>query len=197
MAIALPTWPAPSGAEPWLVDFGGELVPFLGGPVQRINRLGTRLGLRVTMPPMRGDVARQFQTRLLRAKFDRALLEWPLLDLDPGAPPNPQINATSSGTAVSVKGLGAGYQVVEGQPLSIIHGGRRYVHLATGPVVANGAGVAAIGVFPPSRVTYSVNDTVEIVTPIIEGLVSPGDELGWSLAVEHTMGFAFSVVESK
>ncbi len=197
MAIALPTWPAPAGAEPWLVDFGGELVPFLGGPVQRINRLGTRLGLRVTMPPMRGDVARQFQTRLLRAKFDRALLEWPLLDLDPGAPPNPQINATSSGTAVSVKGLGSGYQVVEGQPLSIIHGGRRYVHLATGSVVANGAGVAAIGVFPPSRVTYSVNDTVEIVTPIIEGLVSPGDELGWSLAVEHTMGFSFSVVESK
>lgn len=197
MAIALPTDPAPAQAVPMLVDFGGELTPFLGGPVQRINRIGNRLGLRVTMPPIRGDVARQFQVRLLRGREQRVLLEWPLLDLDPGSPPAPAIASSSSGTALALKGLGSGFVVREGQPVSVISGGRRYVHLSTGLVTASGAGTVTLGVYPPTRVTYATDDVVEIAQPVIEGLVSPGDELSWEMAVEHTMGFSFSVVESK
>lgn len=197
MALTLPTNPAPSGAEPFRVDFGGVLTPFLGGEVQSINRLGTRLGLRVTYPPMRGTIARQFQVRLLRGLKERVLLEWPLLDLDPGSPPSPAINATSTGTAISVKGLGAGYVVLEGQPLSVINAGRRYMHIATGNATANGSGIAAVGIYPPTRVTYAVNDVVEIEQPIIEGLVNPGEEYSWGYALEHTMAFSFTVVETK
>lgn len=197
MAIELPTMPAPVSVQPFKIDAGGVLTPSLGGPLLPFGRLGTRLGLRVTMPPIRGGVARQFEVRLLLGQKERVLFEWPLLDLDPGSPSNPQINATSSGTAISVKGLGAGYQVIEGQPLSVVHDGRRYMHLSTGPVTADGAGVAAVGIFPPSRVTYAVDDTVEIEVPLIEGLISPGEEQSWSFALEHTMGFEFSVVESK
>lgn len=197
MAITLPTDPAPAGAQPVLLDFGGELTPFLGSEVQRLNRLGTRLGLRVSMPPIRGPVARQFEVRLLRGKQERVVLDWPLLDLDPGSPPTPAINSASTGTALVVKGLGAGYAFIEGQPISVVSGGRRYMHLVTGAATANGSGVAAIGVFPPTRVTYAVDDTVEVVQPKIEGMVSPGDELSWSMAIEHTMGFSFSVIESK
>ncbi len=197
MSVTLPTDPAPAGAEPLLVDFGGELTPFLGGPVRRLNRIGTRLGLRVTMPPIRGDVARQFQVRLLRGKQEGAVIEWPLLDLDPGSPPSPAIAASSSGTALALKGLGAGYTFVEGQPISVVSGGRRATHLTTGAVTASGAGTVTVGVFPPTRWTYAVDDVVEVAVPKIAGLVSPGDELSWSMAIEHTMGFAFSVVESR
>lgn len=198
MAIALPTNPAPNDAQPYVVSPGsGPLVPFLGGPVQMITCLGTRLGIRVSYPPMRGEIARQFEARLLRGREERVLLEWPLLELDPGEPPSPAINATGAGTALSVKGLGAGYVVMEGQPLSVIHEGRRYMHISTGTVAANGSGVAAVGVYPPSRVTYSANDVVEIARPIIEGLVSPGEEHRWGYAIEHTMGFSFTVVETK
>lgn len=197
MAITLPTNPAPNGAAPFRVDFGGILTPFLGGEVQSINRLGTRLGLRVSYPPIRGTIARQFQARLLRGLKERVLLEWPLLDLDPGSPPAPAINATSTGTAISVKGLGAGYVLFEGQPVSVIHDGRRYMHIVTGNAAANGSGIAAAGIYPPSRVTYSANDVVEVSQPIIEGLVNPGEEYSWSYALEHTMGFSFTVVETK
>jgi hypothetical protein len=196
MAITLPTDPAPNGAEPFRVSFDGVLTPFLGGPVQSIGRLGTRLGLRVSYPPMRGAIARQFQARLLRGQTERVLLEWPLLDLDPGNPPAPAINATSAGTAIAVKGLGAGYIYHEGQPLSVVHAGRRYTHIVTGNGAADGSGNAAMGIYPPSRVTYSVNDTVEIAQPIIEGLVNPGEEWSWGYALEHTMDFSFSVVET-
>lgn len=197
MSITLPSNPAPAGAEALMLDFGGELTPFLGGPVRRLNRIGTRLGLRVTMPPIRGAVARQFAARLARGKQEGVVLDWPLLDLLPGTPPDPRIASASSGTAISVKGLGAGFQVTEGQPLSVISGSRRYVHLSTGEVTADGSGNAVLGVFPPTRTTYSINDVVEIAQPRIEGLVSPGDELSWSMAVEHTMGFSFSVIESR
>src|SRR3546814_3371142 len=71
--IVLPSDPAPNGATPMLRDFGGTLTPFLGGPEQRINRLGTRLGIRVSMPPMRnGDNGRIFVSRPLQAKQDRS-----------------------------------------------------------------------------------------------------------------------------
>ncbi|MDQ5915941.1 MAG: hypothetical protein QG584_1834, partial [Pseudomonadota bacterium] len=128
---------------------------------------------------------------------ERVILPWPLLDLDPGSPPNPQISATSNGTALALKGLGSGYVLYEGQPISVVHDGRRYMHLITGNAAANGSGVANVGIWPPTRLAYAVNDVVEIEEPKIEGLVSPGDEMSWDYALEHTMGFSFSVVETK
>ena len=196
MAIALPTCPLPNIMQPFLRDFGGILSPFLGGPEQRINRIGTRLGCRYTMPEMDDADAQKFVSRLMRGKQDRVIMPWPITAFDPGTPPNPQINASSTGSALSVKGLGAGYTLVEGQPLSVVHGGRRYMHLSTGQVVANGSGIAAVGIFPPTRATYAVNDTVEIAMPMIEGYVSPGDEVNWTIALELDTAIAFSVVES-
>ena len=196
MAVALPTCPLPNVMQPFLRDFGGILTPFLGGPEQRINRLGTRLGCRYTMPEMDDEDAQKFVVRLMRGRQDRVLMPWPITKFDPGSPPAPIISATSSGTAISASGLGAGYPIAEGQPLSIIHAGRRYMHLSTGAVVANGSGAANIGIFPPSRVTYTAGDVIEFETPMIEGYVSPGDEINWSIALELDTAIAFSVVES-
>ena len=97
MTISLPTDPKPNGATPVLRDFGGVLTPFLGGPEQRINRVGTRFGLRVTMPPLESSVdGRLFVARLNQAKTDRLVMEWPLLDFDPGSPGSPAIHRWES-----------------------------------------------------------------------------------------------------
>src|SRR3546814_2231823 len=90
-----------------LRDFGGTLTPFLGGPEQRINRLGTRLGIRVSMPPMRnGDNGRIFVSRLLQAKQDRLLMDWPPPGFTIGAPGSPLVStAASGGTALAIKTL--------------------------------------------------------------------------------------------
>lgn len=198
MTIALPTSPAPNGAQPLLRDFGGELTPFLGGPEQRINRLGTRYGIRVTMPPMRGVVSRQFVARLLRGKQENVLLEWPLLDFDTGNPGSPKVAGDrSGGTALPTRGLSPGYQVQEGQFLSIIHAGRRYMYMSTGAVTASGGGLAVLSIFPQLRTELDDNDVIELEQPMIEGRVSPGDELSWVMALEHTIGLSFSVMEGK
>jgi hypothetical protein len=147
---------------------------------------------------MDGAEARQFITRLMRGKQEGVIIPWPLFDFDPGLPPAPKIKVNSTGTALSLKGLGAGYVIQEGQPISVgaadLHW---YMHLATGDVTADGSGDAVISVFPPARVTYIPDCIVAIEQPMLEGLVLPGDEFSWSVALDNTVEIPFTVVERR
>src|SRR3546814_11648593 len=111
--------------------FGGTLTPFLGGPEQRINRLGTRLGIRVSMPPMRnGDNGRIFVSRLLQAKQDRWLMDWPQPGFNIGAPGSPIVStAASGGTALAFKSLTPSSTMREGPFFSILHGVWRFFQI--------------------------------------------------------------------
>ena len=195
--IALPDWAVPNSAEPFLRDFGAVLTPFLGGPEQRINRLGTRFGLRVTLPPMpTRDKALTIQSRLLRAREDRLRMEWPQPDFDAGSPGAPLVSAAvASGTALPLKGMTGGYALKEGQMLAIVHGGRRYMHMIAADVTVAGGGTASASIWPMLRTPLSNNDVVEIASPNIEGLVSPGDELSWQISVDRLASFSFTLSE--
>ncbi|CAN5334623.1 hypothetical protein BH10PSE12_BH10PSE12_02650 [soil metagenome] len=195
--ITLPSDLVPNSASPFLRDFGGVLTPFLGGPEQRVNRLGMRLGLRCTMPPkLYRTSGRILVSRLMRARQDRLLMKWPLLGFNPGSFGAPLVSSiVTGGTALPIKGLTAGYVMLEGQPLSVIHAGRRYMHMASGDGTANGSGNLTAGVWPPIRVSLSVNDVIELV-PMIEGLVAPGEEISWQMSIDKMVDVSFSVVES-
>lgn len=199
MPIIMPNTPAPSEpSEPFLRDFGGVLSPFLGGPEQRINRVGTRFGIRVTYPPL--DAATDgmlFVARLMRAKLDRLVMRWPLDGFDPGSPGNPKVGAaTAGGSVLPLKGLSAGYAVREGQWFSIVHAGRRYLHLFVANGVADGSGNLSALIFPMLRTALSVDDVIEIAQPMIEGHVLPGDELKWQASLSRRLSLSFSVVEA-
>ena len=196
--IDLPEWAVPNGLEPYLRDFGTILTPFLGGPEQRINRLGTRFGLRVTLPPMpTRDKALIIQSRLLRAREDRLRMEWVQPDFDTGVPGSPLISAAvAAGTSIPLKGMAAGYTVKEGQMLSIIRGARRYMHMFSADGTVGAGGTLQAGIWPMIRASLITNDVVEIAKPMIEGLVSPGDELSWQIAVDRFASFSFTIAES-
>lgn len=198
MAIQMPDCPLPNESTPFLRDFGGVLTPFLGGPEQRINRIGTRFGVRFTMPELDGEEARAYVAKLLRGRFDRVVMPWPQTVYDGTDPGSPAINiGVSGGSAISVKSLTPGYVVAEGQFFSIIHASRRYVYMSTGVATANGSGFASLAIFPALRTAVSTNDVIEMATPMIEGFVSPGDELAWSHGIDLMTSIPFSVVESK
>ncbi|BBD01835.1 hypothetical protein [Sphingobium sp. YG1] len=196
--IALPEWAVPNSAVPFLRDFGGVLTPFLGGPEQRINRLGTRFGIRITLPPMQTrDQALIIQSRLLRAREDRLRIEWPQPDFDVGAPGTPRISAgVTAGMSVPLKGMTAGYTVKEGQMLSIVRGARRYMHMFAADGTVGAGGTLAATIWPMIRASLLNNDLVELAPPKIEGLVSPGDELSWQISVDRLASFSFTVAES-
>lgn len=199
MPISLPTSPALSGpSTPFLFDMGGMLTPFLGGPVQRINRIGTRFGIRVVTAPLRTDTdGRLFVARLAQARLDRLLMRWPLDGFNPGSPGTPKISATTSGgSTIPLKTMTAGYQVKEGQFFSIVHGGRRYVHMFAADGTVDGSGNLSALIFPMLRTSLSVDDVVEIAQPMIEGHVSPDDELNWEISLARRTSIQFSVVEA-
>ncbi len=199
MAVTeMPEWVVPSAAEPFLRDFGTVLTPFLGGPEQRINRLGTRFGLRITLPPMpTRDKALIVQSRLLRGREDRLRMEWPQPDFDPGAPGAPRVAAAvASGTTLPLSGLTAGYGVKEGQMLSIQRAGRRYMHMFAADGLASAGGALDATIWPMLRSTLAPNDVVELAQPMIEGMVSPGDELSWQISVDRLASFTFTISES-
>lgn len=196
--ISLPTFPSPNGMQVMLRDFGGVLTPFLGGPEQLVVRVGTRFGARVSIPPMRSDeLGRIYVSRLLQGRLNGVLMRWPLLEFNPGNPGSPLVAAAaSSGSSIQLKGLTAGYVVKEGQYFSIITNGRRYLYMATSDVTASGTGMATVSIFPLLRKSIATNDVVEMAQPMIEGLISPGDELGWEIASNRFMNINFTIMES-
>ncbi|WP_334182048.1 hypothetical protein [Novosphingobium sp.] len=196
--ISLPDTAVPNSAIPYLRDFGGVLTPFLGGPEQRINRPGSRFGLRVILPSKRTkDEAMVIQSRLLRAREDRLLMAWPQPDFDTGNPGAPKLAAAvASGTVIPLSGLTAGYPIKEGQYASIIHAGRRYLHMFTADAVATAGGAVTTSMWPMIRTPLSAGDVVEIARPMIEGLVNPGEELSWQLALQRVADFSFTIAEA-
>ena len=198
MAIALPTCPVPNDFQVLVRDFGGVLTPFLGGPEQRINRVGTRFGLRVTLPPLEAGEGMPYLSRLLTGREQTVLLPWPLLDFDPGTPGAPRVNGNvSGGSILPLRGLTVGSQIKEGQFFSVIHNGRRYIHMFTANATANISGIASVTIYPMLRTNLLDNAVVEIAAPMIEGFVSPGDEISWSIGLSNDREISFSVMEAQ
>jgi hypothetical protein len=179
-----------------LIQFGGELTPVLGGPIQRIDRLGSRFALDINLPPMRVEPdGRRMIAKLLRAKQEGARVAVPQVEFDVSAPGTPLVDgAVPGGSSLPIKGLTASYAIKEGQWIAVIHGGRRYVHMVEQQVIADASGDATVTITPMLRTSLSDGDTIEIGKPMIEGWIT-GNEWAWSLEMARTVGLSFSVIE--
>jgi len=200
-ALTLPEPVRITNVQPFLRDFGGVLTPFLGGEELRLNRIGMRLGARFTLAPcVYSGTGQAIVSRLMQAKASRIIVPFPQPGFDPGAPGAPLVaSAASGGTSLHVKSLSPGYAFAEGQFINLIRAAdsRRYLHATSTPATADGSGKVTLSLFPPMRVTFAVNDQIDVVTPMIEGHVLPGDELNWDISLAHHLGIPFSVSESK
>lgn len=194
--IELPSLPAPTDAEPALVDFGGFIIPPLGGRVQRVDRLGSRFRISVTMPPMPSkDIGRVFVRRLTSGKLEGVRMEYPLIDFDPGLPGNPVVDGNGqSGRVLKVRGLTPGYVIREGQFFSHIHPLGRCLYLVDADVIVGANGKATVPITPLLRVEPIDGQVLEFLVPKIEGFIQ-GDEFAWSLALDHNVRIQFVLEE--
>jgi hypothetical protein len=195
--IDLPTSPTPNGADVALMDCGGFLTPGLGGPVQRINRIGSRFRISVTLPPLRLKDGRKWVARLVRGRSEGVRLPYPLLGFDPGAPGTVRINgAGQTGTSLIVDGATPQYVFREGQPFSIETGGKHHLYLVATETIANSSGQATLPITPMLRRAHADNDLCHFGKPMIEGFVM-GDEMTWGLMVGNFMSVQFDIAESQ
>lgn len=196
--IDLPDYPSPNSASPALIDFGAFLTPSLGGPVQRVSRMGSRFRIAVTMPPMPSvQLGRQWVSRLIRGKSEGVRMPFPLLSFNPGAPGTVLVNgASQAGSSLSVDGATANYAFREGQFFSIVNSGKHHLHMVTAETIASALGAATLPIAPMLRKSPADNAVCHFAEPMIEGFIM-GEEFPWSLSVEHLIGLEFQIVESE
>ena len=196
--IDLPTYPGPASADAALIDYGGFLVPGLGGPVQRIDRLGNRFRLSVSLPPMTGvQAGRQWVARLLRAKTEGGRMAFPLQGFLPGvAGPVAVVGSTNAGKVLAVRGATPNYIFREGQFFSMLSSGKHHLHFVDAEVIASATGTATLQITPMIRRQAVDGDLCFFEQPIIEGYVV-GEEQQWSMQVGYLIGINFELRESE
>lgn len=182
-------------ATPSLIDFGGTLTPPLGGTDQRINRGGSRHAVTYAVDFDTDEEFRRFAQKLRRAKTEGALARFIQIGLAIGSPGSPLVDgATAGGTTLPVKGLTPYYAVREGQFLSVIVSGRRYVHSVDAEAVADASGDVELTITPELRISLAGDEVIEIAKPMIEGLTE-GDVVQWEHAVHSHEPMVFMIRE--
>jgi hypothetical protein len=196
--ITLPEYPAPQGADAALVDYGALLEPSLGGPVQRIERMGNRWRLSVTMPPLLTDaLKRHWLSALVRGKQEGAKMEFPLMGFAPGSTGSPTVNGGSqSGRSLLIENALPNLVVRDGQFFSIETDGQHYLYMNIGQTILNASGAGTLTIEPMLRVPPADGDDIHLAKPMIEGFIK-GDEQVWNISLGNIVSLAFDLVESE
>ncbi len=198
MSILLPSLPGPTdGTVPELVDAGGVLKGTIGGSDQKLNRLGDRYRLAVTLPPMPYEpTGRAYISRLQRGMSEGVIIAFPQPGMTIASAPSAAVNGSGGGgKTLPVKGLPSGYDFLEGQFVSVVHDGRRYLHCVDVPTSAAGDGTVTLTVTPMLRFQPANNDVIE-VSPRIEGFLT-GGSVPWSPTAAANVGLTFTITEAR
>jgi hypothetical protein len=90
-----------------------------------------------------------------------------------------------------------GKTLKEGQFISVIQGGQRYVYQLLSDTVINGDdGTINLSVQPYVRVSLTVGSVIEIVTPRIEGFIK-NDDFRWTIDNAKIYGLQFTLNEAQ
>ena len=195
MAITLPTSPAPRKWEPRPVSYRTNQTPVLGGPENRIGRLGTRWAVDVEIPPMRYTAAMAWLSAFSQAEDDTVLMKVHQPGFSTGAPGTPLVNGAGQlGKTLDADGLTPQHFLKDGQFFSLIHSSRRYLHLLSSDLIVDAAGEVTLAFTPMLRVSPADNAVLEIAQPMIEGFL--GFSGGTPVTADQIVhGLAFTITE--
>lgn len=194
--IELPPCPIIVSASPKLVGYFTDQQPTLGGPGNRVSRLGDKWGIDVvTGAAEYAAEGMTYLARLLRGMTDTVLLAFP----EPGVPAQdygaPVVStAGASGRLLPIGGQKPGAVIREGKFLSVVIGGRRYLYQAAATMTVPPGGAIDLPIYPILRRQPPVGAVVELAQPKIEGFVQ-GSEQSWQVSRSKYLPFNFSIVE--
>lgn len=195
MAITLPTCPPVRDQTMRIITYASIQNPILGGPETRVLRLGDRwAGEFTTYVAPYAEEGRKFLARLLRGLTDTVVIGVKEPGMDLTGYGTPLINASTTGSAISVKGLTVGKVIPEGKFLSIVQSGQRFLYQVTADTTVPAGGIVNVPIYPIIRAAPAVNDVVEFAAPKMEGFLS-GSEQSWNVAISKRIGFQFSITE--
>ena len=196
MPVAFPVSPFPWTAKPRLVDFGSDLTPQLGGPAQRVGRLGTRWAVDVMFPSMNGRFAKAMAAARVKARASGStlLLAWPQPNVvsNYGAPV--VSGGGQAGLSLVVTGVSKG-EIEAGTFFSFVVSGRNYLHQVTDTIVVPSGGAVTLQIAPMLRVAPPDQTALKFQNPAIEGFVQGAVE-DWAYdALLKTSIHSFTIQE--
>jgi hypothetical protein len=197
MPILLPTSPLPKSAAPRPIDYGTWQSPIAGGTVSRLDFLGNRMAVDYVTPSLKQEPdARIWSSRLMQGVGQIVRAPFPQPGIVIGDPGTPVIDASGQGgTALKVRGMRAGYVILEGQWFNVFDiYFRAYIHMATADVVVDSTGRAIVGLTPMLRTSPSDNSECNFAAPVIDGQLS-GNEKGWTYVAAKAQGLQYTVTE--
>ena len=185
MTVTFPVVPRGTVITPRLIRVGGDLISTLGGPTQRITRIGSRYAVDVELPSLDAACAARWLSCPLRAEAQGDTLglimpqmidtEHMVPNLGTGAAGSSQITFTATTPSA-------------GMWFSFSAHGRHYLHQITG---ADGGSKTA-SVAPLLRAPMA-NSAMEFRAPVLEGFT---DDTAWSLEYFRFVGHKFTITES-
>ncbi|MHB8283902.1 MAG: hypothetical protein ACYDD1_04425 [Caulobacteraceae bacterium] len=204
--VTLPSTPAPVGAEASLVSKATEMSGPLGGPTQRVLRVGSRFKVDFTFGDMTYDQARQWIARTLAAEAAPAAMIFPQRGFRATSPDGvgstvsvkgAQTATTNTGGVLSIKGGLAGFELVSGQffHINATVDGRRYLHQIRDDATFAADGTATLAIQPPLRFVPADGDTTEWVNPMMEGFITTG--WTWTIELVRRVGLKFTLTEDR
>ena len=189
MAINLPSLPFGANTEIKLKSSAVDHTPFLGGPVQRISRLGDKWSVKIDCRKMYPSQSGPIITALLLGLSEKVLMTVPQPGIDTSQWADGQIfGAVAGGKTIVITGGGAAKQV--GQFLSIVKNGVRYLHQVAA-VAGN-----TLSIIPALKVSLDGGETVEFGAPKIEGFIA-GNEQSWTVGLAENLGLSFEIGEAQ
>jgi hypothetical protein len=197
-AVVLPATPGPVDQQWAPVDFGGFLRPPLGGPVQRLNRLGNRWIVAVTLPSMQRAQAAAW-IALLNLGLTSGV-QWTIRQpgLTVGTPGAPRVSGTGhAGTLLPVSGGSANYVFRQSQWISLLSEGARFLHMIAAQTALDGSGAGTLPLIPALRAPPTNNDPITVVDPVIVGWLNSAESASWSIDRARLYGLRFTIEEGQ
>lgn len=186
MAITIPTVPY-STTEITLTSSSTDQKPYLGGPIQRIARMGDRWSYKVDCRPMHARQAMTLIATLLMGLSDKVLIEVRQEGVDLRTYTDGTVSGTAQGRTLTHAGGGAVKFV--GQFFSVVKDGKRYLHQIT---AVNGQ---VLSFLPMLKVKLAGGETLEFGAPKLEGILKDNSQ-SWTVGMVANTGLTFTVREA-
>ena len=195
--IELPAWAVPNAASPSLIDAGGVMRSPINTVALKVNRPGSHYRVAMSFPPFEPEQGRVIVSRLIRAQREGLRVPFELPEPQAGTTDGAVRGNGQAGRFLAADGLTPGALLREGWWLSIVNqAGHHFLHNSAADAVVDDNGRVTLELSEALRWPFVSGAAVQIVTPMIEGLVD-GSVRDWQLSVEQLTEIAFVIEEAR
>lgn len=188
MAITIPRLPQ-SSIEITLNSLSTDQKPYLGGPVQRIARMGDKWSVKVDARPMHARQAGPIVVALMQGLSDKVVFEVRQSGVDLSDQANGIVSGNARGRSLTIAEE-AGQAKFVGQFFNVVKNGVHYLHQIT---AVSGR---VLSFYPMLKVALTGGETLIFNEPKIEGFLSQNTQ-GWTVGMVANLGVSFTITEAQ